>query len=143
MGTSELTDYLQRYGSSLARRDAGESASLWGLPGMLIEAGGVAKALNSRDEVLAGLSPAYPIYERVGLARVEHTVIERADLTDALLRVRVRWHFLTADDEHLTDVDFEYTLRHDDVGLRIYVAIAIDVAEKMAELAFAKGIDLD
>jgi hypothetical protein len=89
-----------------------------------------------------GLAQAHPIYQMLGLARVDHTVVDYAELTGALLRVRVRWHFYDADDALLTDSDYEYLLRRDDDGLRTYVAVAIDEAEKLARVAVDRGVRL-
>jgi len=118
------------------------SATLWGLPGMLF-ADDFAKAFQSREDVAAGEAPAFPIYERIGLSRIQHTVLERMDVTDKIVRVRVRWHFLAASDEHLTDVDFDYTLRLDDGGLRVYVATPINVFQQISDLAERRGISFN
>ena len=89
-----------------------------------------------------GLAQAHPIYQMLGLARVDHTVIDCTELTGSLIRTRVRWHFYDSDDTLLTDSDYEYLLRRDDEGLRTYVAVAIDEAEKLSRLAADRGIRL-
>ncbi len=68
----DLDAYLREFGAAFARRDAETSATLWGLPGMLF-ADDFAKASQSREDVAAGESPAFPIYGRVGLSRIEQT----------------------------------------------------------------------
>jgi hypothetical protein len=69
-------------------------------------------------------------------------VVDYAELTGSLLRARVRWHFYDSDDALLTDSDYEYLLRRDDDGLRTYVAVAIDEAEKLARVAADRGVRL-
>jgi hypothetical protein len=137
---ADVENFLTRYESALSAYDAHASAELWGLPGMLI-ADTFAGALDSREEMAQGLTQSYPLYRALGLTRVGHTVIERADLTPRIVRLHVRWHFYGAEDEHLVDGDYEYLLRRDDDGLHAYVAVAMDEAEKVLELARRKGID--
>jgi hypothetical protein len=137
---ADVENFLTRYESALSAYDAHASAELWGLPGMLI-ADTFAGALDSREEMAQGLTQSYPLYRALGLTRVGHTVIERADLTPRIVRLHVRWHFYGAEDEHLVDGDYEYLLRRDDDGLHAYVAVAMDAAEKVPELARRMGID--
>jgi len=137
---ADVETFLTRYESALSAYDAHASAELWGLPGMLI-ADTFAGALDSREEMAQGLTQSYPLYRALGLTRVGHTVIERADLTPRIVRLHVRWHFYGAEDEHLVDGDYEYLLRRDDDGLHAYVAVAMDEAEKVLDLARRKGID--
>lgn len=141
MTDQEIETFLATYGDGLGQYDAVGSAALWGMPGMIISDAFVG-VLSSREEMAQRLSQAYPFYRRLGLARVSHTVLERADVTPHIIRLRVRWHFFASDDELLTDGDYEYTLRRDDDGLHVYVAISIDEAEKITDLARRKGIDL-
>ncbi|MFI9509103.1 hypothetical protein [Nocardia sp. NPDC052566] len=92
-------------------------------------------------EMAQGLRASYPLYQQLGLATVDHTLLEQVDLTARLTRVHVRWHFFDANGVRLTECDYEYLLRRDDDGaLRAYVAVAIDEMEKLAKLAAEKGI---
>ena len=59
-----------------------------------------------------------------------------------MVLVHVRWLFLDATGELLTDAVSYYLLRADDDGLRAYVCIETDSAEKLAELAERQGITL-
>ncbi|MGW6335681.1 hypothetical protein [Nocardia rhamnosiphila] len=137
----ELESFLDEYQSTLSAYDAERTAALWGTPGTIVSDAFVG-ALHSRDEMAQGLAQAHPIYQMLGLARVDHTVVDYAELTGSLLRVRVRWHFYDGDDALLTDSDYEYLLRRDDDGLRAYVAVAIDEAEKLARVAADRGVRL-
>ncbi|MGW5387074.1 hypothetical protein [Nocardia sp. NPDC003963] len=137
----ELDAFLDEYQSTLSAYDAERTAALWGTPGTILGDDFVG-ALHSREEMAQGLAQAHPIYQMLGLARVDHTVIEYAELTDALIRARVRWHFYDSDDALLTDSDYEYLLRRDDEGLRTYVAVAIDETEKLSRLAAGRGVRL-
>ena len=137
----ELETFLDEYQSTLSAYDAERTAALWGTPGTIVSDDFVG-SLHSREEMARGLAQAHPIYQMLGLARVDHTVIDFAELTAALVRVRVRWHFYDSDDGLLTDSDYEYLLRRDDDGLRTYVAVAIDEAEKLSRFAAERGIGL-
>lgn len=137
---ADFEEFLTTYETALAEFDAETSAALWGIPGTMITDNFVG-SLDSRDLMAQGLSQAYPLYRTLGLNRVTHTLLERTDLTARMSRIRVRWHFYD-DHEHLVDGDYEYVVRHDDDGMRIYVAVAIDEAENLAELAARKGIDM-
>lgn len=137
----DLDRFLAGYGTSLAERDAETAADLWGRPGLLLS-DDVANITDDRATMIAGLRQGYPMLDRLDLAEVRHTLLERVDVTERIVRVRVRWHFHDSAGEHLTDGDDEYVLRLDDDGPHAYVAIGIDEQEKMVELAARKGIDL-
>ncbi|MGO4857314.1 hypothetical protein [Arthrobacter sp. 2MCAF14] len=136
----DVEAFLAEYQDALTSYDAVRSAAQWGTPATMITDRFVG-TLRSREEMAQGLAQAYPLYKSFGLTRIEHTIIERIDVTKRIIRVRVRWHFF-ADDELLTDSDYEYTLRKDDDGIHAYVAVAIDEEEKLRELADRKGIQL-
>ncbi|MEU1983881.1 hypothetical protein [Nocardia sp. NPDC019395] len=137
----ELEAFLDEYQSTLSAYDAERTAVMWGTPGTIVGDDFVG-ALHSHEEMAQGLAQAHPIYQMLGLARVDHTVIDYVRLTGSLVRTRVRWHFYDGDDALLTDSDYEYLLRRDDDGFRIYVAVAIDEAEKLSRLAAERGIRL-
>ncbi|MGI5220884.1 nuclear transport factor 2 family protein [Nocardia sp. CA-290969] len=137
----EVEAFLDEYQSTLSAYDAERTAALWGTPGTIVS-GEFVGALHSREEMAQGLTQAHPVYQSLGLSRVDHTLLEYAELTPVLARVRVRWHFYDGDDALLTDSDYEYLLRRDDDGWRTYVAVAIDEAEKLARLAADRGIRL-
>jgi hypothetical protein len=137
----ELEAHLRAYQDALSAFDAKRSAELWGVPGTIVSDMFVG-SLDSREAMAAGLEQSYPLYQQLGLHHVAHQTLERVDLTDRLLRIRIRWLFYNAAGELLTDGHYEYLLRRDDEGLRTYVAVAIDEQEKLAELARRQGIDL-
>ncbi|MEV0298723.1 hypothetical protein [Nocardia sp. NPDC050710] len=137
----EIEAFLHEYQNALSSFDAEWSAAQWGMPGTILSDGFVG-SLSTTAEMARGLAQSYPFYQRLGLANVGHTLLEHIDLTARIVRIRVRWHFYDAQDVLLTDGDYEYLLRRDDNGLRTYVAVAIDEADKLMQLASAKGIDL-
>ncbi|MEU4314100.1 nuclear transport factor 2 family protein [Nocardia sp. NPDC024068] len=137
----EIESFLDEYQSTLSSYDAERTASLWGTPGTIVGDEFVG-ALHSREDMAQGLAQAHPIYQALGLSRVDHTIIELAELTAALVRIRVRWHFFDSDDALMADSDYEYVLRRDDEGWRAYVAIDIDAAEQLSRLAAEKGVRL-
>ncbi|MEI5583154.1 MULTISPECIES: hypothetical protein [unclassified Agromyces] len=139
---TRLGQFLERYGASLAAFDASASASLWGEPRAILS-DGFAGALGSDDELVAALEQSYPLYRALGLAGVEHELLEEAPITDRITRVRVRWHFLDETGERMSRSDYEYyVVEGDDGALRVRFAVGIDDAEQLADLARRKGIDL-
>ncbi|WP_431956743.1 hypothetical protein [Nocardia lijiangensis] len=137
----EIESFLDDYQAALSAFDAERSAALWGTPGTILGDAFVG-SLSTNAEMAQGLAQSYPFYQRLGLARVGHTLLEQVDLTPLIVRVRVRWHFYDEDGNLLTDGDYEYLLRRDDGRLHAYVAVAIDEREKLTQLAAAKGIDM-
>jgi GAF domain-containing protein len=137
--SAEIEAFLLEYEDALGSYDAERSASLWGMPGTVLT-DDFAGSLDSRAELVAALSQAHPYYRSLGLARVTHTLLEQAELTERITRVRLRWHFHDADGGLLTDSDYEYVLRRDDDGIHAYVGVSIDEQQKLAELAERLGI---
>lgn len=140
---NRLTEFLERYGGALAAFDARASASMWGEPRAILS-DAFAGALGSDEELVAALEQSYPLYRRLGLAGVEHELLEEAPITDRITRVRVRWHFLEESGERMSRSDYEYYVAEGDDGeLRVRFAVGIDDAEQLADLARRKGVDLD
>lgn len=143
MTTSDdtISEYLTRYADSLTAFDAETAAGLWSTPGMIVNdrSSGV---LDTREAMVEGLRHSYPIYQRLGLASVGFELLERRDLSDRLVLVRVRWLFFDAGGAQLTDTDSYYLLRDEDEGLQACVCVETDAAEKLQALAAARGVDL-
>ena len=141
VSSEELEAHLRAYEDALSAFNAKKSAGLWGVPGTIVSDTFIG-SLDTREAMAAGLEQSYPLYRRLGLHHVAHETLERVDLTERLLRIRIRWRFYDAAGELLTDGHYEYLLRRDDEGLRTYVAVAIDEQQKLAQLARRHGIDL-
>ncbi|CEI30742.1 hypothetical protein [Propionibacterium freudenreichii] len=138
---AEIHDYLTRYAASLAAFDARRAAGLWGTPGMILD-DRFAGMLESREAMVRGLEQSYPLYQQLGLDSVGFELLDHQQLSATVVLVHVRWLFLDATGELLTDAVSNYLLRADDDGLRAYVCIETDSAEKLAELAERQGITL-
>lgn len=137
-----ISEYLTRYADSLTAFDAESSAGLWSTPGTIVNDRS-SEVLESRDAMVDGLRQAYPIYQRLGLASVGFELVERRDLSDRLVLVRVRWLFFDAGGAQLTDTDSYYLLRDEDqTGLQACVCVETDAAEKIRALATERGVDL-
>lgn len=136
--TDDVETLVRHFADTLARRDAAGCADLWGDSASI-----VADAFDATPQTRAALeeflAAAWPIYDYLNLQRIEHTILERRDLTESITRVRVRFSFFDGTDEHLTDGDFEYVLRRDDGTLRVYVGINIDAEPNLTALARARG----
>lgn len=138
----EIEAYLVEYQEALSAFDAQRSVAQWGAPGTMVSDAFVGTVATTA-ELAEGLERSYPLYQSLGLASVDHTVLEHVDLSERITRIHVRWHFYDVEGNLLTDSDYEYLLRRDDDGqLRAYVAVAIDEMEKIAALAAEKGIQL-
>lgn len=94
---------------------------------------------TDHTEFAAGLARDWPFHEFLDVTRVEASVIEQVPLTPALCRVRVRYRFGDGMGRHLASGDFEYVMRLDDIGWRVYVAVNIDAEPRLQALARARG----
>ena len=135
---SSSTHTPPRSGSStpMPRRRSGVS------PGMIVT-DDFAGALESRADMAAGLASSYPLYRMLGLESALPEIRAVSALTDRITTVRVRWSYLDADDEVIVTTDYEYLLRDDADGLRVYLAVGIDEAEALERAARTRGVDLD
>lgn len=139
--TTQITDYLDRYAATLTEFDAEGAAALWSTPGMIAD-DRFSGVLDSRDKMVEGLKQSYPIYRRLGLGSVSYELVDENLLSEALVLVRVRWIFLDASGDELTDSNSYYLLRNEEPGLRACVCVETDSAEKLHALAVARGVDL-
>ncbi|EME19754.1 hypothetical protein [Rhodococcus triatomae] len=136
-----VDDFLTAYGDTLVAFDANATARMWGMPGTMVT-DAFTGSISSRDDMAAGLSQGHPLYRRLGLGGISHTLLEFVPLTEVVVRVRVRWHFTDDAGALLTDSDYEYVLREDPDGLHVYVAVDIDADAKLRELAARRGVEL-
>ena len=144
MGIEEerIAEFFDAYAAALREFDADATAALWGLPGMIVT-DDFAGALESRADMAAGLASSYPLYRMLGLESALPEIRAVSALTDRITTVRVRWSYLDAGDEVIVTTDYEYLLRDDADGLRVYLAVGIDEAEALQRAARARGVDLD
>jgi len=140
MTADQIEAFLDEYEQALSDFDADKSASLWGVPGMLLSDDFVG-ALDSRSAMAEGLASGYPFYRELGLERVEHTLLGHEDLSERVTRVRVLWHFYSGD-ELLVDGNYEYLIRADDDGPHMYVGVSIDEMDNLRRLAAERGIQV-
>lgn len=136
-----INDFLTIYAAALSDFDAATSAQLWATPGMVLD-DTFSGTLASHEEMEQGLRQGYPVYQRLGLDSVGHELHETKHLSEALVMVKVRWLFFGDQGELLTDAHSFYILRNEPEGLRAVVCVETDSAEKLRELAAAKGVEL-
>lgn len=139
--THQIIDYLDRYAATLTEFDAEGAADLWAIPGMIAD-DRFSGVLESRDKMVEGLKQSYPVYQQLGLGSVGYQLVDENHLSEGLVLVRVRWLFLDADGNELTDSNSYYLLRNEESGLRACVCIETDSEEKLQDLAAARGVDL-
>ncbi len=141
ISSTEVDDYLARYAATLTRLDAEAGAALWSTPGMIAD-DRASVILESRDAMAEGVKQSYPLYQQLGLASVEHELLEIKELSDRLVLVRVRWLFLDDRGDQLTDTFSYYLLREEGSDLRAVVCVETDAAEKLQALADERGVEL-
>lgn len=144
MGIAEqrLAEFFDLYASAIRDFDAEATATLWGLPGMIIT-DEFTGALESRADAVAALGASYPLYRRLGLESVVPELLAVSSLTDRISTVRVRWNHLDITDALIVATDAEYLVRDDADGLRVYLAVGIDEAAALQRAARTRGVDLD
>ena len=144
MGIEEerIAEFFDAYAAALREFDADATAALWGLPGMIVT-DDFAGALESRADMAAGLASSYPLYRMLGLESALPEIRAVSALTERITTVRVRWSYLDAGDEVIVTTDYDYLLRDDADGLRVYLAVGIDEAEALQRAARTRGVDLD
>ncbi|MFF1399025.1 hypothetical protein ACFVZD_35115 [Streptomyces sp. NPDC058287] len=139
---AELDAYLARYAGTLTSYDAHAAADLWGSPGMILNDQQGAGVLESREAMANGLEQSYALYRKLGLASVGYERLGYEQLSDTIFLVRVRWLFYDSDGNQMTDSLGSYILRRGEEGLRAFVCVPADDAEKLQALATRKGVDL-
>lgn len=139
--SDEVDDFLTQYAASLTAFDAQGSASLWAMPGMIVD-DRFSGVVSDRETMTQGLEQSYPVYRALGLASVGHECLKVESLTEAIKLVQVRWQFYDADGTLLTDSNACYVLRRGETGFEACVCIQTDDAEKLQALATERGINL-
>lgn len=141
ISSQDIDDFFGRYAAALTNFDAGASADLWATPGTIVD-DRFSGVLDSRDAMVSGLEQSYPVYKQLGLASVGYEIVDERPFSDRLVLVAVRWTFLDANGDTLTDSNPSYLLRREDSGLRATVCIQTDDMEKLQALAESRGVDL-
>ena len=135
-----IDDHLGRDAASLTSFDAKAAANLWTTPGMIVD-DRFSGVVESREAMIEGLEQSYPLYQQLGLSSVGYELLRQEELSGAITLVQVRWLFLDAEGEQLTDSVGYYILRRDDDGLSACVCIQTDDVEKLEALAAERGIE--
>jgi len=135
-----IDDYLGRDAASLTSFDAKAAANLWTTPGMIVD-DRFSGVVESREAMIEGLEQSYPLYQQLGLSSVGYELLRQEELSGAITLVQVRWLFLDAEGEQLTDSVGYDILRRDDDGLSACVCIQTDDVEKLESLAAERGIE--
>lgn len=98
----EVADFVASFADALVRRDEAGCAAHWGRAGMVL-----ADLFETTATDPAQLEPflarAWPIYDFLDLARIDHHIVERVALTASITRVGVRYSFYDSTGAHLTD----------------------------------------
>lgn len=135
---SSTEEFVAAFARALQARDASACSALWGRAGIVLADRFEAIADEPR-ELEPFLAGAWPIYDFLDLARVEHRILEAVALTDSIERVLVRYSFFDAAGAHLTDGDFEYVLRREEGRLRCHVGVNVSAEPNLTALALSRG----
>ncbi|MFK0402545.1 hypothetical protein ACIQTT_09470 [Microbacterium sp. NPDC090225] len=141
ISADRLQDFFGRYAANLTSFDAEASARLWTEPGVIVD-DRASMVAESRESMVEGLTMSYPLYKKLGLVSVRHEVLDSTDVSEKLAIVRVRFVFLDAAGDGLTDTTSYYLLRDGGSGLQATVCIETDAAEKLQALAASRGVEL-
>lgn len=136
-----LDDFFARYAGSLTAFDADAAAALWSTPGLVVDDNASIVAA-SREEMAVGVQASYPLYKQLGLASVDHELLDVTRVTERLAFAHVRFVFRDADGSRLTDTTSHYLLRDEDGELRATMCIETDAAENLRALAAERGVKL-
>lgn len=88
------------------------------------------------------MQASYPLYKQLGLASLDHELLDITRVTDRLAFARVRFVFRDADGAWLTDATSRYLPRDEDRELRAAVCIETDAALNLRAVAAEKGAEL-
>ncbi|MFJ4253922.1 hypothetical protein [Microbacterium sp. NPDC090003] len=141
ISANRIDDYFTRYAATLTNLDAGAWAKLWGEPGVIVD-DRASMVAESREAMVQGLSMSFPLYKKLGLASVRHEVCDSTAVSEKLALVHVRFDFVDADGDALSDITSYYLLRDNGFGLQATVCIETDAAEKLQTLAAERGVEL-
>lgn len=136
-----VDEYFTRYAGTLTNLDADAWAKLWGEPGVIVD-DRASMVAESRETMVQGLSMSFPLYKKLGLASVRHEVLDSTAVSEKLALVHVRFDFVDADGDALSDITSYYLLRDGGSGLQATVCIETDAAEKLQALAASRGVEL-
>jgi hypothetical protein len=129
----DVEQYFRDYGAGVSSGDPQQVAGFYGFPCSLLTDDFVGH-LDSHGELVATLTRANAYYRQFGLAEARPELLAVDEVTAKITRVRVRWHYLGPDGEPLIDSTYEYVMRADPEGVRIYVVISLDEQQKLAQL---------
>jgi hypothetical protein len=128
------TQFWTAYGKALVDGDIETTVGFYGFPCMAMTDDFVG-TLAEPDELRAALGQAVGYYAQFGMTGVRPEIVGVDEISEKLTRVRLRWHFTGADGQPLVTTNHEYTWRATDDGPRIHLTVAIDEAQKLAQLA--------
>ena len=135
---NRIESLVRKLADALQRRDETALAQCFGRTATVV-ADLYEIVTTDHTEFTSRLAETWPVHEFLDVTRVEASVVERVPLTPSMCRVRVRYRFGDGMGRYLATRNFEYVLRLDDVGWRVYVAVNVDAEPKLQALARARG----
>lgn len=107
--TERVQRVLDRFARALTAGNGEAAADVWATPAFVI-GGGMARAVSTRDEVVAFFSGAKEQYTSRGITDTR-AELQRLDwVSDDLVVADVRWPYLTANGEEIGEERSTYTL---------------------------------
>ena len=135
--TARLTAFFESYRMALERGDARGMSVLYGYPCLVLTETYVGSQ-NSAEELRKILSRSHEFFRQFGMARATFKLIASELVTDRIIRARIRWNFFDRHREAICDTDYDYFLRQDEEGLRVYVVVSINEEQRIRELTEGK-----
>ncbi len=119
----DTREFLDTFARALTAGDGRAIAALWEAPAFVL-ADGMARAVNSSQEVEELFSHAKEQYNAQGIMEARAEILQLECLTERIVQTEVRWPYV---DQYGKEFGYEtstYTLMRDDSGqLRLRIAV--------------------
>jgi hypothetical protein len=107
--------YLDEFAKALTEGDGEAIAQMWETPAFILGAG-MARPLNSREEVEEIFGGAREQYNAMGVTDTRAVIVRLDEINDELVMVRVHWPWLDASGAEVGGECSTYTLARRDGG---------------------------
>ncbi|QGZ94398.1 DUF6841 family protein [Terricaulis silvestris] len=124
-----VQNFLDRFGKALTAGDGAAIADMWETPAFVL-GDGMARAVNSREEVEAFFAGAKDQYNELGITDTRPQIVRLDEINDHLVMVRVRWPYLDVQGMERGAETSTYTLTREGDGAWKFRITVMQGAEK-------------
>lgn len=110
-----VQDFLDRFGEALTAGHGEAIAEMWETPAFVLGEG-MARVVNTRDEVAEFFGGAREQYNEMGVTDTRAEIVRLDEISDHFVMVRVRWPYLDADGHERGAETSTYTLTREGDG---------------------------